>query len=235
MSFENVKLTIDDFRFSKIKLFYKSPNVNHEQLLVKITKTDPVYKHLSSAYHRAYINHNIPEIPNSAPTLDQYWNELKVYRNELRQIDKTPLRKRPPKQTFFEEANLNFTIADNARRRKYKGLSPVYYYHYNVEKKKAEHISIRNAKKFYCKMYEKDIMGNEDSRRVFKILLAQCKTRNKKFHVIIRGFGVVDNMDSPTDLKQIYKDDKLDFGCEYCLVEMLIHYPNLNECMWNQN
>ena len=42
----NKCLTIDDFRFSKIKLYSKIPKIEKEQLLVRITKTDPVYKSL---------------------------------------------------------------------------------------------------------------------------------------------------------------------------------------------
>lgn len=226
-------LTINDFRFSKIKLYSKYPKIEKEQLLIKVIKTDPVYKSLSSLYHRSYINHNIPEIQNSSPTLEQFWQELKVYRRDIQDISNVPIKKRPPKASFFSDININFATAKNARLHKYKKLIPIYYYYFNTEKNKPEFMSINEAKRIYCKMYEKDIMENEESRNAFMLLLFQCKSRNNKFPIVIRGYGVVDNMESSSNLKKIFEDEKLEFGCEYCLVEMLMHYPNLNECLWN--
>lgn len=229
------KLTENDFRFSKIKHYRKAPTVHKDQLLVNIAKSDPVYKTFSSFYHRAYINHDIPEIPNSSPTLAQFWQELKVYRYDLQDMShEIPFKDRPPKQSFFENANLNFATATNARIYKYRGLVPIYYYYFNKEKNKAEYLSIKDAKRIFCKKYEKDIMENEESRLMFMLLLSQCKSRNKDYPIIIRGYEVVENMESTTCLKNIFEDKKLDFGCEYCLVEMLINYPNLNECIWNR-
>lgn len=231
----NKCLTIDDFRFSKIKLYSKLPKIEKEQLLVRIIKTDPVYKSLSSLYHRSYINHNIPEIQNSSPTIEQFWQELKVYRCDLQDDNTFPIKNRKPKQDFFKDANLNFAVAKNARLHKYKRLIPVYYYYFNTEKNEPEFMSINEAKRIYCKIYEKDIMENDESRTTFMLLLSQCKARNDKFPIIIRGYGVNDNVDSSSNLKKIFDDPKLEFSCEYCLVEMLIHYPNLNECLWNIN
>ena len=230
---KHINLTIDDFRFSKIKLYSKCPKIEKEQLLIKIVKSDPVYKSLSSLYHRSYINHNIPEIQNSSPTIEQFWQELKVYRCDLQDESDIPVKKRSPKSSFFNDVNINFATAKNARLHKYKKLIPVYYYHFNTEKNKPEFMNINEAKKIYCKMYEKDIMENDESRATFMLLLSQCKARNSKFPIIIRGFGVVDNMITSSNLKKIFESEKNEFGCEYCLVEMLIHYPNLNECIWN--
>lgn len=228
-------LTENDFRFSKIKLYTKTPQINRDQLLVRVVKSDPVYKSLSAQYHRAYIEHNIPEIPNSCPTIEQYWEELKVYRCELDDETVYPVKNRKPKAEFFIDANTNFASQRNSRNHKFTGsLVPIYYYHYNTETKSPEYISIQEAKKYYCKAYEKDIMENDESKSTFMLLLTLCKCRNKKYPVIIRGFKASDILDEPADLKDIYEDPKKDFPAEYCLAEMLIHYPNLNECIWNK-
>lgn len=139
------------------------------------------------------------------------------------------------KENFFEDINSNFATAKNARIHKYNGqLIPAYYYYFNTEKNEPEFMYVNEAKKIYCKMYEKDIMEHEESRITFMLLLSQCKIRNKEFPVMIRGYGVMDAPDEVVDLKQIFENPKLDFSFEYCLVEMLIHYPNLNECIWNR-
>lgn len=234
---EEHHLTINDFRFSKIIKYTKiPPSSDKEQLLVKVVKTDPVYKHLSSEFHRSYIQHNIPEIPNSAPTLEQFWEELLVYRCDTQDDPTTPIQLRKPKSDFFEGANLNFASSKNVRHHKHENhrLIPLYYYHYNTKTNSPEFLGMKEAKKLFCKEYEKDIMENEDGKSTFLLLLTLCKNRNKEFPVIIRGFGNEDNMYEPTDLKAIYEDPKRKFTCEYCLVEMLIHYPNLNECLWNK-
>ena len=231
---DEYKLTINDFRFSKIVLYSKLPPINKEQMLVRIIKTDPVYYTLSVLYHRSYIQHNIPQIPNSCPTIAQYWEELKVYRRELGDDGVYPVRNRRPRNSFFEEANLNFASSRNARIHKYNGtLVPIYYYHFNTEKNEPEFLNMKDAKKYFCREYERDIMSNEESKATFLLLLTLCKNRNKNFPVVIRGYANHDNMHTPIDIKKIYEDPKFEFSCEYCLVEMLIHYPNLNECIWN--
>ena len=40
-------LTIDDFRFSKIRMCIKAPNVNRKQILITLTKANPTYTMLS--------------------------------------------------------------------------------------------------------------------------------------------------------------------------------------------
>lgn len=231
---EERKLTIDDFRFSKIKHYVKTPPVDRNQLIVRIVKTDPVYKSLSVQHHRSYIEHNIPEIPNSCPTICQWWEELKVYRCELLNDGTHPLFSRKPCPDFYEDANINFASALNARFHKFPQRVPLYYLRYNPITESVEHVEVDKMKKHFCRLYEKDIMSDEESKSTFLLLLALCKGRDKKFPVIIRGFENCDSMYEALDLKKIYDDPKKEFVCEYCLVEMLIHYPNLNECLWNR-
>lgn len=229
------ELTINDFRFSKIKRYTKFPTINKEQLIVKLVKTDGTFGSLSSQYHRSYIEHNIPEIPNSCPTICQFWEELKVYRCELKDEKTYPMITRKLKQDFFKSANLNFASANNARFHKYYAqLVPYYYYYYNTKTNTPEKLEMSKAKKIFCKVYENDIMNNKKSKTTFMLLLTLCKTRNKEYPVVIRGFENCDNMDGPTNIQKLYEDPKDDFNCEYCLVEMLIHYPKLEECIWNK-
>ena len=229
------ELTINDFRFSKIKQYTKFPTINKEQLIVKLVKSDGTFGSLSSQYHRSYIEHNIPEIPNSCPTICQFWEELKVYRCDLKDEKTYPMITRKLKEDFFTSANLNFASANNARFHKYyTRLVPYYYYYYNTKTNTPERLEMSKAKKIFCKVYENDIMNNKKSKATFMLLLALCKTRNKEYPVVIRGFENHDNMDGPTDIQKLYENPKEDFNCEYCLVEMLIHYPKLEECIWNK-
>lgn len=234
---DTYNLTIDDFRFSKIRMCIKAPKVNRKQILITLTKANPTYNMLSSLVHRSYIEHNIPEINNSAPTVEQYWQELMVYKDDIEYVPSKHLQQKftSPSTTFFKNANLNFASSNNARYYKYaSNLKPKYYYHINTDTKQPEYLPIVMARKFYCKAYEQDIMNNNESKSLFLLLLNLCKTRDKSFPIIVRGYTVIDNLDNVTNIESLYKNKDIKFGHEYCLVEMLIHYPNLNECVWNK-
>ena len=226
-------LTEDDFRFSKIKMYTKLPNFDEDQIIIKPLKGDKTYYPLSPMIHKCYISHNIKNINNDAPTLEQFWQELKVFRNEVANEMK-PLIDREPLPEFFTNANANFASSQNARRRKQKG-KPLYYYHINEETGKVEHLDYKSARKIYCKKYEKTTLTkNSESLRLFQYLLSLCKNRNRNKPVIIRGYDVINSLEEPTNIEERYNDLSSPFGHEYCLAEMLIHYPNLENCVWNR-
>ena len=218
-----------------------SPNGNYKQLSNQqiIVKLIPyysnTYKYLTASIHRKYIAHGIPQIPNNAPTLMQFFQELKVYRNEV-QDSALPIFNRDVKQEFFANVNSNFASSKNVRVNKYRTrkLVPLYYYFYDSNKNMPIKMSISLAKRLFCKMYEHEIMTDEKSRLTFLLLHAQCKVRNKEFPIVIITDDSIDSRSRGIDFEKFIAEDKYDFTCAYCLVEMLIHYPNLNECFWNK-
>lgn len=222
-------LTMNDFRFSKVSLSKVPPEINRRQILVKLNPLGKDFRLLSALYHVRYIEHNIPEIPNSAPTVEQYWQALKVYRKDR---PNGPLVA-APKKSFFEEANINFASASLTKYKYTSTMIPIYYYHYNTKTKQPEFLSLKEGKILYCKEYQREIMEVEERKEVFLLLLSRCKSRDRNYPVIIRNKGVNDYMDEPIDLKYIIENPKIDIDCAYCLAEMLIHYPNLDECIWN--
>lgn len=226
---KNKPLTMNDFRFSKVSINKVPPEINRRQILVKLNPLGKDFRLLSALYHVRYIEHNIPEIPNSAPTVEQYWQTLKVYRKDR---PNGPLIA-APKKSFFEEANINFASASLTKYKYTSSTVPIYYYHYNTKTRQPEFLSLKEGKILYCKEYQREIMEVEERKEVFLLLLSRCKSRDRNYPVIIRNKGVNDYMDEPIDLEYIIENPKIDIDCAYCLAEMLIHYPNLDECIWN--
>ena len=78
-------------------------------------------------------------------------------------------------------------------------------------------------------------MEHENSRNLFLYLLIQCKNRDKKYPILIRGYTAPCRAtDNPLNIETLFYDKSRDFGSEVCLAEMLIKYPNLHECVWNK-
>ena len=147
-------LTEDDFRFTSMERFRKIPKLLPGQLLITPVEGNSSYGSLSPGTHKCYIKHGIKQIKNDAPTVMQYWEELKVYRDELLD-DGQPMKKREPIPSFFTRANANFASSQSARRHRVKpNLKPIYYYHINEATGEVEHLDRESARKLYCKKYE---------------------------------------------------------------------------------
>lgn len=219
-------LTEDDFRYFRMKNLKDKTKFDPKQLVITPYECDKVFKYLSPSYHKCYIKHNIPEIPNEAPTLQQYWTELHIYRPELDSNGDV-------KHEFFKETNKRFASSMNARRNKFR-LKPAFFYHVNDEGV-VEHLDEPAARKLYCKMYEETTLyPKSDSAKMFQYLVTICKNRDRSMPIIIKGLDVDTELESPTIISDRYFNGGKKFGHEYCLVEMLIHWPNLNECIWHK-
>ena len=232
---QSYHLNNSSFLFSKASINFKSPIPVHNQLFIRLFPSDPVYAVLSTQYNYKFFTHNIPEIPNTAPTIDQLWHHLLVYRNELSTTSsKYPLINREPNTDFFTSVNENFASYKNAKGVKNKDRIPLYYYMYDLKNKKPLHVHIWEAKRMFCKMYENYVMNTKQCRSLIEIILKIIPHMNREFPIIIRGSGVpVDGMTKVTNLNEKYKDKRSDFSPEYCLAEILIHYPDLKLCSWN--
>lgn len=231
----STSLNITSFRFSKVCLNYKAPIPAHNQFFIRLFPGDPVYGILSTRYSYKFFNHNIPEILNTAPTIDQLWHNLLVYRNELDDSGpKSSLIKREPSTEFFTLANESFASNRNAKGSKYKNRIPLYYYMYDIKNKKPLHVPLWEAKRMFCKMYENYILNTPQCRNVLEIILKTLPFRDSNHPIIIRGYSVpVDSMSKVINLKEKYDDDHSNFSPEYCLAEILMHYSDIKLCSWN--
>lgn len=93
---------------------------------------------------------------------------------------------------------------------------------------------LQDARRLFCKIYEKDVMGHAESKTTFMMLLKLCQIRDRSMPVVMRGLTAVDSFDRAVDIESLYGDMTYEFGCECCLIEMLLRYPKLNECVWNR-
>ena len=183
----NASLNITSFRFSKVCLNYKAPIPAYNQFFIRLFPGDPVYGILSTRYSYKFFNHNIPEIPNTAPTIDQLWHNLLVYRNELDDSGpKSSLIKREPSTEFFTLANESFASNRNAKGSKNKNRIPLYYYMYDVENEKPLHVPLWEAKRMFCKMYENYLLNTPQCRNVLEIILKTLPFREVIMFLLIQ-------------------------------------------------
>lgn len=234
-------LTEDEFRYSLVAFNVKSPDPNDPSIyMVTIVKTNADWNLLSSMTHKCYIKHRIPSIPNQAPTIYQWFHELKVFTEDLN-LEQTPkfvtksLMSIEPKSSFFENVNINFASSKNATASKRKRGKFVYYYYVEPDTNKIHHLEEPEARRLYCKKFEQSIMFPQSpARPVFERLWRTCMSRSRSIPVVLRGYAILDNLTTPTKISERYNDCYHAFGDSYCIAEMLINYPHLENCIWNR-
>lgn len=232
-------LTEDEFRYSKVSRGVpKADAKGGSIILVSLLKSDRKYFLLSSMSHKCYIKHRIPNIPNQAPTIEQWFQELRVYPHEL-DLPSIPkyraknLRDAKPKPEFFANANENFATSLNARYKKEKGWF-AYYYYVEPESNRILHLDEPEARQLYCKKYEQSIMFEKSpARPVFEELWRTCMTRSRNIPIVLKNRGIENSLDKPINIADKYHDYGHCFSATYCLTEMLVKYPNLDQCIWN--
>lgn len=232
-------LTEEEFRYSKVsKGISKAESKGGNMLLVPLIKTGGKYFLLSPLSHKCYIKHRIPEIPNQAPTIEQWFQELRVFPNELDLPNIPRLRTKAtiaanPKPEFFKNANDNFASSLNARHRKEKGWF-VYYYYVEPESNRILHLDEPEARQLYCKKFEQSIMFERSpARPVFEELWRTCMTRSRNIPIVLKSRGIQNSLDAPSSVANKYHDYRHCFSATYCLTEMLLKFPNLDKCIWN--
>lgn len=237
-------LTENEFRYSLINMSVKAPDPKDPSImLVSPIKTNEKYSLLSSMTHKCYIRHRIPQISNQAPTIEQWFQELRVYPEELNMPDNIPhsitktakanLMQYEPLDIFFSNANTNFASSKNARGKKIKGHF-IYYYYIDPETNKVMHLDEPEARQLYCKKYEQSIMFEKSpARPVFEQLWKSCMSRSRDIPVVFRGYCVDNILDKPTRIADRYHDYRVSFSCVYCLAEMILKFPHLEKCIWN--
>lgn len=224
------------FEYSDFKFVNQTYNILPYKfssiIVIRLTKYDSTFNSLTSFYHHEYIKHNIPNISNEAPTLEQYYQELLVYKPEIIREKNKRLIECEPNQDFFIKANENFTVSNNSRQFKYK-YRPLYYYYF--DNNKVIHLNLQEARKLYCKKYQELIMNNDESKFIFMNIINLCKNRDKNKKIIISAENIKD-IDEINEIifNEWYNNTTKIFTFYHCLIEMLIKYPNFENCIWNK-
>jgi hypothetical protein len=93
----------------------------------------------------------------------------------------------------------------------------------------AKFISVREAKRLYCKIFQEIIMSDDTRKALFLVTRKYCIDRNPQYKVVVTSRSIDDHTQ-----REAFISDDLNFRWDRCLVEMIIHYPNLGGCIWNR-
>lgn len=231
ISFHNkftMALTYYDFEFRNISNNTRNDISYYfeDKYIINITQHDPVFNIFSPYYNHIPIEHNIVQIKNSAPTLQQFITELQVYSTD---IDSNT---NELSNSFFTNANDNFTVSTNARDSRFKKkMKPLYYYHIDETTCYPEKCDEHQRNKIFCDKYCEIILKNHSIQlKTFIMLQELCKNKSKDDKIMICGPSV--DEEYICDMYEYYKNN-VTFGVEYLMCELLIHYPHINKCCWN--
>ena len=191
--------------------------------IITLAKTEKVFQNALPSYCNNPIVHNIEQIPNLAPTLIQYWEMLHVYPEDVNSDGE-------PTDEFFEMVNDNFFLSSGVYHMRRVKHQPLYFYHINTNTHKPEHLSIPVARLHFAKMYERHV-NNTACKRLLSILKDSIGAKQ----VIVRGFSCGNKCfhNAEDFVNTVVNDPSEKFGFEYCLAEILVNFPQLDRCWWN--
>lgn len=220
-----------------------------------------IFAPLTSTHHLSHpIAHQVPQIHNSAPTLEQYYQQFKVSSSDLDQttssqplptnsLSSAGLTHRQqmlrinksihlPLPSFFSNADDNFITSRLAHYyknndSKTRSTSTIYWYHYDSKTKNIDKFTLTQAKRLYATIYAK--LATESP--IFKIVHSQLHS-NPESKVVIYSHGAYNKystFSSQDELKTFFNNESFDFPDCYCLIELLIHYPHVEKFLWTSN
>lgn len=201
-------------------------------LTIPLYDTISIYRTLSSRFSYLFkLKHNFKEIEIDAPTLEQYYQMMKVLRKDLpRGIKTTNIYDYEPTNKFYMAAYDNFVSKYMSCKTKNK-TKTLYWYYHDIETNQNIKIRQIQAKRIYCKLYQYMIVR----RPMFYILANQYKNYKGNINILSQySIEKYNHFESQQDLVNFFKTDE-DFTDCYCLMEILINYPNLQNCFWNLN
>lgn len=214
-------LTENDFTFNRLMKRAAKTIPDDKQLQLTMTYDDNIFKWLHDGVPHI-IDHKIPQVTMLAPSLKQYWDMLMMTRETVQS------------EIMFEKANENFKTL-NMKFERLSEMHPLWDNHkpigFYISDGNNHHytINVKNAKRLYCKTYQ-DIIMNDDARRAMFIWIYKfCTKRNTDFKIIASSRTLNEHTQ-----KECFDNDDYDFRWDRCFIEMLIHYPNLENCIWNQ-
>lgn len=209
-------LSEEDFIFIKHVKRSAVHTPENDQLQLKMLYEDVLFKMLNDGVS-FNIDHKIQSVMNHAPSLKQYWDMLMMTKMDSLNKNK-----------FYDDATINFRSL-NTNSQRISDLHPTWNDHKPIGFCTSEGlIPVNKAKELYCKLYQKIIMEDDTRKGLFLLIRSFCIRRNRDHKVLIVGRCT----DEHTQ-KEAYEKDDLDFRWERCLIDMLIHYPKLDECVWN--
>ena len=209
---------------------------NNQELTIPLDNKYSIYKTISSRYNYLFqLKHNFDEIEINAPTLEQYYQYFKVTAKDIDGTAKhstDELQQMDPSDVLFDTAYNNFISSKLSTNNKTSRSNNVVYWYYkdaidNDERK----LTICQAKRIYCKLYEFMII----QRPIFRILIEQYKNYEGKVNIVSEYIEKnFTHFATKEQVVEFFKNPKLDFTDCYCLMEILVNFPNLNNCLWNQ-
>lgn len=220
-----MNLSYNDFELYPYRGKHKS--FADDQIVIVLHASDLHFGCLSPCVHKCYISHDVPNIPNKAPTLDQFYKSFLVYRSDLTDSDKRiKLNDREPTQSFFERANNSFVCATNDQTKEDK-RKPVYFYTPNGHK------TIAESRKLYGELYERTstIPGTE-CVLMLEALANICRHRTNESKIVVIAPDAIPGVCN--DIRSTVMDETKHFGPEYCLIELLVHWNDRTKCFWNK-
>ena len=212
-----------------------------DDLVVLLINGSPFYELASIHPLKNKIKHNCKMIQNECPTLEQYYQQFKVLKRDTKYDEKviSPTN-RELTSSFYKNIDDSFITCKNAmyfkhymnerataRIRAFKS----YYWLYFNENGDIMKLTMKQAKKLYCKLYEHLVAGSH----LFKILHEQFKLRDD-VKIVIKSHGALEKynyFENKKEFIDFFNNDSTDFSDCYCLAEMLINYPKLENCIWN--
>ena len=228
----------------KYEKFSKSIKYNlaSTTIFVLLVPNTPLWGNLcSTKYIKASIQHGIAQISNPAPTLEQYYQQFKVYHKDLNTKKRKNLIQLDPPQTFYASINTNFRFANNARYHKqlttniYNNKSLAYWLYYDPITKQQLKLDILHAKIIYCQKYTNQILNYKPARIAFYTLLDEFKATKTSIEIVSYGVKTTyQSFSSANDVEQFFMNDLFDFPDCYVLMELLLYYPKMELCIWNR-
>lgn len=212
-------------------------NLASTQILVILHPEVSLWGSLSSLKHMRFIQHNCKQVANLAPTLEQYYQQFKVYRKNLQTQKHKKIIELEPTEDFFKQININFRFANNASYHKQKNSSkpPIYWCYFEPTTNQLVKLDMLRAKIIYCKKYTEQILKYKPARIAFFTLLDEFKTTNSSIEIVSYGVNTeYTSFQSLTEFENFFINDAIDFPDCYVLMELLLNYPNINSCIWNR-
>ena len=267
--------------YSKFKILhppkYSSPcdlsaeAYDKDELVITLVN-GTIFAPLSSEYMlERPIDHHFPQIENPAPTLEQYYQQFKVYWRDCDHDNKPPIKQTKKKtdtindlvsslltdsqpgpsqrsitllenrrrygvaKSFYESVNDNFITSrlSNYYKNDYssRNMCVLYWLHYNSNTRTTEKYTLQQAKTIYANMYTQRVIKTQ----IFIILLEQLRA-NPNLNVVIYSYGALkkfQHFNDKQEFEEFFKSDKHDFSDCYCLMGLLINYPNMKACVWS--
>lgn len=253
--YNNEPLTLYDFKLiRKNSHKWKNQNNNvtvgevknkqYNQLCIKLYPWHIIYGVVSTEFNRVDIKTGDSFVP--APSIEQWYQQLLVSTDDLN-IDIPDNLTQYKRYDYIHKAVNNKTLTyDNIKPKTIQNINNNFNQRVsndtNIFKKRCKNkpvgfiyddhiIDAPLSRRLYGQLYQRQIMEDEESRDTFIMLHELCINRDRRHPIIICSPFITDGLIP----QQININDKnTSYISAKLLIEMLINYPNLDNCEWNK-